>query len=181
MGKKFWANLALCVVIGGLFIFAITNIGSALTPKGLFVSDPKPSAEVAALLPKVQLVNYRLSEQPGRMVQAGFVVRNSSDQDVKNINILCEFYGADGKFLDRKTWLLSGKIPAGETMQHNSVSERFVNTRAKGLQCSLVDFDIAKAPFFVLHRASGGHGGQETEDGHGAASAEGGHGASAEH
>jgi len=111
---------------------------------------------------------FRRSCSPFTQGAAGFVLRNSSDQDVKNINILCEFYGADGKFLDRKTWLLSGKIPAGETMQHNSVSERFVNTRAKGLQCSLVDFDIAKAPSFVLHRASGGHGGQEAEGGHGA-------------
>jgi len=181
MGKKFWANLALCVVIGGLFTFAVTSISSALTPKGLFVTDPKPPAEIAALMPEVQLVNYRLSESPGHMVQADFVVRNSSDQDVKNLKVLCEFYGADGKFLDRKTWLLSGEIQAGETMQHNSLNERFVNTRAKGLQCSLVDFDIAKAPSFVLHRSSGGHGDQETEGGHGEASAEGGHGAPAEH
>ncbi len=181
MGKKFWANLALCVVIGGIFTFAVTNISSALTPKGLFVTEPKPSAEIAALIPEVQLVNYRLSESPGRMVHADFVVRNSSDQDVKNLKVLCEFYGADGKFLDRKTWLLSGKIPAGETMQHNSVNKRFVNTRARGLQCSLVDFDIVKAPSFVLHRASGGHGGVEAEGGHGTAAAEGGHGAPAEH
>ncbi|HEB70249.1 MAG TPA: hypothetical protein ENI88_11615, partial [Desulfobulbus sp.] len=60
MGKKFWANLALCILIGGLFTFAVTSISSALTPKGLFVTEPKPSAEIAALMPEVQLVNYKL-------------------------------------------------------------------------------------------------------------------------
>ncbi len=179
MGKKFWANLALCILIGGLFTFAVTSISSALTPKGLFVTEPKPSAEIAALMPEVQLVNYKLAESPGQLVHADFVVRNSSDQDIRDLKVLCEFYGADGKFMDRKIWLLSGKIPAGETMEHKSLSRRFVNTRARGLQCSLVDFDIVQAPSFVLHRSSGGH--EEAAGEHGAPSAEGSHGAPAEH
>lgn len=178
MGKKFWANLTLCVVLGALFVFALTSAGSALTPKGLFVTEPEPSGEVAALLPKVQLVRYNLSEHQDKMVQADFVVRNSSEQDVKNLSVLCEFYGGDGKFLDRKTWLLSGTVPAGETRRHNSISRRFVHTRARELhrelQCALVDFDIAEPPSFVLHRVEGGHGGE-----HGAAAD--GHGSPAEH
>lgn len=176
MGKKFWANLALCVVLGGLFVFGITSISSALTPKGLFVTEPEPSAEVAALLANVQLVNYNLSEDPNRIVRAGFVVRNSSEQDVKNLSVQCEFFDPKGKFLDRKTWLLSGKVPAGKTMTQNTISKRFVHSQAKGMQCKLVDFDLVQEPAFVLHRVEGGHGG-----GHDSSAADAGHGAPAGH
>ena len=148
MGKKFWANLTLCVVLGGLFVFAATNISSALTAKGLFSRNRHLPPRLQHCYPRCRLVNYNLSEDPNRMVQADFIVKNSSDQDVKNLNMLCEFYDPSGKFLDRKTWLLSGQVPAGKTMQHNSVSERFVNTRAKGLQCTLVDFDACRGSFF---------------------------------
>lgn len=171
MRTKFWANLALCVVIGVCFVFGVTQFSSALTPKGLFIGESEPSADVAALVPKVQLANYTLSEGANRMVKADFIIDNKSEKDVKNFNVLCEFYSPSGKFLDRELWLLAGKVPAGKTMQHSSTSERFIHTGAKGLQCKLIDFEVASAPSFVLHRATGGHGHGghgDGEHGHGA-------------
>jgi hypothetical protein len=159
MGKKFWANLALCVILGGLASLTLTNISSALTPKGLFVNERKPSLEVTALLPDVQLVNYHLSEKNDRMVQADFLVRNNSDQDVKNIKVRCEFYGFHGKYFDRKIWLLSGQVSAGEIMRHNSLSKRFVHSLTSNYHCELVDFSFDFPPFFVLHRGERGDGG----------------------
>ncbi len=177
MGKKFWANVTLSVVLGGLFAVAVTSVSSALTPKGLFITEPKPSTEVATLLPKIKLVNYNLSEDPNRMVRAEFIVKNSSEQDIKNLKVLCEFYDPSGNYLDRKTWLLSGKVPAGKTMQHNSDSERYVHSRSSGLKCNLTDFELAKRPSFVLHRVEGGHGAAAEGAGHGAPA----HGAPAGH
>lgn len=167
MDKKFWANLVLCIVLGGFFAVAVTNVSSALTPKGLFVTDPRPEPEVAALLPEVDLVDYKLVEGPGPMVHAEFIVSNNSDKDLKNINILCELFDPDEKYLDRETWLLSEKIPAGKTIPHSSVSKRIIHSRSSGMQCSLVDFDIVEEPLFVLHRSSGGHGDSAEDAGHG--------------
>jgi hypothetical protein len=159
MGKKFWANLALCVILGGIVSFTLANIGSALTPKGLFVSDSKPSPVVTALLPDVQLVKYHLSEERDRMVRAAFVVKNDSDQDIRNIKVLCEFYGPRGKYFDRKIWLLGGKVSAGKVLRYNSVGKHFVHSRASDYRCELMDFSLDSPPFFVLHRGEGGEGG----------------------
>jgi hypothetical protein len=176
MGKKFWAKIILCVFIGTMASVVLANIPSALTPKGLLVSDPEPSPEAAPLMDKVQLADYALSEDPGQMVKGDFVVNNASDKDIKNVEVLCEFFDASGKYLDREQWLLSGKVPAGKAMRHSSVARRFVNTTSKSMKCRIVDFQIDTPPMFVLHRVEGGHGGHG--GGHGAAAAHGeGHGA----
>lgn len=159
MGKKFWANLALCVILGGIVIFTLTNIGSVLTSKGLFISERKPSPVATALLPDVQLLKYHLAEERERMVRAAFVVKNNSDQDIRNIKVSCEFYGPHGKYFDRKIWLLGGKVSAGKILRYNSVGKRFVHSRASAYRCELMDFSLDSPPFFVLHKGEGGEGG----------------------
>jgi hypothetical protein len=169
MGKKFWANIILCVFIGIVASAVLAKIPSALTPKGLLVTDPEPSAEAAPLMDKVVLADYNLAENPGQMVNGEFIVKNTSDKDVKNIDILCDFYDGSAKFLDREEWLLSGRIPAGKTMRHASVARRFVNTGSKDMKCRIVNFEVAGAPFFKLHRVEGGHHGHAEAEGHEAA------------
>jgi hypothetical protein len=173
MGKKFWANVILCVFIGGVLSVVLTNISSALTPKGLLVSDPEPSPEAAALMSKVVLADYSLSEDPGHMVKGEFVVNNGSGVDVKNIDVLCEFFDKNGTYLDREQWLLSGQVPAGKAMRHSSIARRFVNTATQSTKCRIIDFQVASAPFFELHRVEGGHGGHAAVKGHGNSHGEG--------
>ena len=179
MRARFWANVGLCVLLGVLVVFGITRFSSALTPKGLFVTDPQPDPETAALLDKVRLVDYNLSEQENHMVQAAFVVSNTGQRDVKNLEVVCEFFDPEQRFVDRKTWLLSGRVPAGKTMQHTSVSRRFVHTRAANIQCRLVDLALVEEPGFVLHRVESAHHG-DGETPH-AAPGHGGHGGHAGH
>ena len=88
MGKKFWAKIILCVFIGGVASVVLARIPSALTPKGVLVSDPEPSAEAAPLMNKVRLADYSLSEDPGHMVKGEFVVNNSSEKDIENVDVL---------------------------------------------------------------------------------------------
>ncbi len=181
MGSKFWANVALCVVLGIVVVLGLSRLGSALTPKGLFVEDPRPSAEAASLMPEVKLLDYSLSEKPGQMVKARFTVQNGSDRDIRDLDILCEFYDRTGKYVDRKHWLLADIVPAGSSDSHSWLDRRFVNTRAGGVRCRIADFRVVGEPFFKLHRAEGGHGEE-----HGAAAAEelapthGGHGSHGE-
>ncbi len=158
MGSKFWANVALCVFLGIVVVLGLSRLSSALTPKGLFVEEPQPSPEAAPLLSRVRLEDYGLSEGPGQMVRARFVVRNGSDRDIRDIDVLCEFYDRSGRYVDRKLWLLADPVPAGKTVERSSVERRFINTRAGGTRCRIADFHLVKEPFFRLHRVEGEHG-----------------------
>lgn len=164
MGKKFWANVILCVFIGGVASVVLANIH--LTPKGMQVTDPEPSSEAALLMDKVTLADYKLAKGAEHMVMGEFTVSNISDKEIKNIDVLCEFYDGAGKYLDREQWLLSGRIPAGKIMHHSSAARRFINTGSQNIQCRIVDFEVARASFFELHRVEGGHGEVAAGEGH---------------
>ncbi len=161
----YWAKVALCIILGLLIIFALTHLSSALTPQGLLASEPEPSAEAAPLLSKVVLVDYNLGEDPNHMVKANFYVRNNSDQDVRNVNILCKFYNDKGSFTDRKLWMISKTIPAGKVVTHTDLSHIFVNTTSRAVSCRITDLQVVRPPFFVLHRAPVSYG--EAVAGHG--------------
>ena len=117
MSKQYWANLALSLIIGSLAIYAAANLGSALTPKGLLVTEPKPSAEAADLLPQVVLARYEVGESLNREVEAQFYVQNKSAKDVKNIGVMCEFFDKQGASVDRERWLLAETVPAGQAVR----------------------------------------------------------------
>ena len=171
MGKKFWANVILCVFIGVLASVVLANIH--LTPKGMQVTDPEPSSEAAPLMDKVTLADFKLAKGAEHVVMGEFTVSNISDKEIKNIDVLCEFFDGAGKYLDREQWLLAGRVPAGKTLHHSSAARRFVHTRSQKTECRIVDFEVARAPFFELHRVEGGHG----TGGHGEAAPTDGHGA----
>ncbi len=163
MGKDFWANLVLCFVLAVLLIFAVTHIGSALTPKGLLVNEPQPSAEAAPLLKDIEIAQYSINRNKDKKVAADFYIRNNSDQDVKNIHVFCEFFDENSVYLDREEWILSQTFPSGEEHKSASVLERFVNM--KGISdCRIVDLQLAKDPGFKLNRSTGGHGEAESHD-----------------
>lgn len=167
MTREYWANFALCIVLGTLVIFAITKASSALTPKGLFVDDPKPSQTAQEMMQEVVLTKYQLSESQKNMVEADFYVQNKSAQSIKNIQILCEFFDSNGMYRDRKTWLLAETVPSMHALKISSVTKRFVNTGAEALNCNISDFQVVKKSAFSLERhVSKGHG-QASEEGHG--------------
>jgi len=159
MTKKFWANLALSLVLGSLAIVAVTKISSALTPKGLFITEPQPSAEAAQLLSHVFLVNYDLVVKPDHMYEASFQISNKSHTAVKNINVLCEFTDKEGQYADRQWWKLNEVVPPAHTINISSVSRRFVSTKIWNVGCRVANFELVEEPFFSLDKAAGGgHG-----------------------
>jgi hypothetical protein len=165
MTRQYWANLALCIVLGALAIFFVTQVGSALTPKGLFVSEPKPSHEAEKMLQDVVLTKYQIGESLGKMVEADFYIQNNSGQSVKNVSVLCEFFDENGVYRDREIWKLAETISAQHQLKISSISRRFVNTGARALHCSITDFQLVKKPAFTLDRHVGGGHGQASETG----------------
>lgn len=163
MSKQYWAKLALSLILGSLAIYAAANLGSALTPKGLLVTEPSPSAEAAPLLPQVVLARYEVGESLDRVVEANFYVENKSGKDVKNIGVMCEFFDKQGGYVDRERWLLAETVPAGQAVLLNQAARRFVNTGARAYNCRIADFQLVKEPFFALERVAvashgSGHG-----------------------
>lgn len=158
MSREYWANLILCGLLAVIIIFAVTRIGSALTPKGLLVSDPEPSKVAATLLDDVRLTQFSIVRGQNRQVSADFYIQNNSDQDVKNVNILCEFFDENGSYLDRDKWILYHTFPGAREEKFTSVSDRFIHVKGS-VDCQIIDLQPVKDPFFRLHRsASGGHG-----------------------
>lgn len=166
MTRQYWANLALCIVLGALAIFGLTQVGSALTPKGLFVSEPKPSHEAEQMLHDVLLTKYQIGESLKNMVEADFYIQNNSAHSVKNVRVSCEFFDEKEMYKDRETWKLAETIPAQQHVKISSVSRRFVNTSAQALNCSITDFQLVKKPAFTLDRHVGGGHEKASEIGH---------------
>ena len=167
MTREYFANLALCIVLGAVAIFSVTQVGSALTPKGLFVSEPEPSHDAKKMMQDVILTRYQIGESTKNMVEAEFYIQNNSSQSVKNINVSCDFFDETGKFRDKKGWKLAETIPGQNQKKIVSNSKRFVNTGARALNCAITDFQLAKESFFTLNRhVAEGHG-DAPEAGHG--------------
>jgi hypothetical protein len=173
--KKSFANLALCALIGGLVIFALANIGSALTDKGLLIGEPVPSAEAAALLDKIVIIKQQIASAEDHKVYSFFQVENRSEVDVKNIKVLCEMVDEKGDYLEQKQWVLSPTLEAGTGRSFKPAPMKmFINSKAIGFRCRPVDLARARPPAFVLHRSDGGH---DTHDGHGSENDQQAHGA----
>jgi len=171
MNKYFWANTALCITVAGVVAFGLSNISTALTPKGLLVKDTEPSSEVKAILKKVVLESFDAGEDEGHQIKAVFQIRNHSDKDVRNMKINCEFADGTGHYLDREQWLLPETLSAGKRARYETNSKRYIHTKAISIICKINELDIVGKPLISLDRsASSGHG-QSDSHGHGESSA----------
>ncbi len=167
MNKQFLANTALCVVLGGLVLIGVVNISSAVTTKGLMAKESEPSALMKELGDKVVLDKYLAGEEAGRIVKGNFYVTNHSDQDVKNLDVRCDFFGEKGNYLDQELWLLPAVTPAGKTKEYKTSSKRYIHTKAMAIRCKIVDLQLAKASFYTLQRSAAGEGHGTAAEGHG--------------
>lgn len=156
MGKDFWANLVFCSVLAVFLVFAVTKIGSSLTAKGLLASEPHASPEAVSLLKDVAITQYSIVQDRHHKIVADFYIRNNSSRDVKNINVLCDFFDEKGKYLDREKWILSRIFPSGEEHKFASVLERYINMKGTS-DCRVTDLQLDADPIFKLHRSTGGH------------------------
>ncbi len=165
MSKEYWANLIFSVFLACIVIVAVAGLGSALTPKGLFVQEPSLTSETKKMLSNVFLTRSTSIKDINRRVKTEFHVRNASQQDVENLTVLCDFFDDNGSFVDRKEWFLGAVFPAGKETSVAPPQERYLNTGATK-DCRIVDLHIVKAPAFTLHRPeNGGHGSADSSEG----------------
>lgn len=153
------ANVILCLFLGVAFFCGLIGLRTALTPKGLFVKGNRYGQETETRLAgDVKLDSYDLEQDPNRWVKAKFVVSNVSAKDVKNIRVVCEFYDPQAHYLDSEQWLLAGIVPAGKTMEHNSLQRKFIHTRATDFQCHLTRYGSSSGSHPGEHGTDEEHG-----------------------
>jgi len=155
MNMKKKANVILCLFLSIGFLGGLVGLRTALTPNGLFVKDNSHRGDGERRLSHdVQLKGYDLEQDPHKWVKAQFVVNNVSAEDVKNIRVVCEFYDPQAQYLDNEQWLLAGVVPAGKTMQNNSLKRKNIHTRATDFKCSITGYESRAS-------RSGSHGAAE--------------------
>ncbi len=157
MDKKTLANILLCLLIVIAVWVGLEKTSSALTPKGLFVSDHVPSADAARLLDKLELKRYAVLGKAGNAVDGTFLIANHGSEDVRNVRVHCEFFDDAGQYADRQEWVLHDIFKAGSEQEYKSGTRQFINSQAKAVACTLVDLQPLQEPFFTISRASG-HG-----------------------
>ncbi|MBM9511403.1 hypothetical protein [Desulfogranum marinum] len=164
MNMKKSANVILCLFLGLVFFWGLVGLRNVLTPKGVFVKDNRYGQESeTGLAGDVQLSSYDLEQDPNRWVRAKFVVSNVSAEDVKNVRVVCEFYDPQAQYLDSKQWLLAGVVPAGKTMEHNSLQRKFIHSRATDFQCHLTRYELIRGFHSGKHGTDVEHGNEHND------------------
>lgn len=142
MNTKKTANIILCIFLGTAAAIGLVVCSSALSPKGLFMGGKSVSPTISSLKGEITLKMYELGQDPSNWVKAAFLIDNSSNKDVKNLKVQCEFFDEEGRYCDTDLWLLYGTVPAGKQLIHRSLNRKFINSRSANLRCELVDLKI---------------------------------------
>lgn len=174
MDGKFWGKITISAVILGLAMFAFNTLTTTSDATKLLLPPVQASAIVEQLQDTVILARSEVAvQEKGHLARAAFAIDNSSDQDIKNIKVLCTLLDNAGNEQGRDQWVIYDTIKAHANGTFSYTSKMYVSNRATASQCQIVDMEIATAPLIAVHRGNaesqGGH--QKTQDAlHGGAS-----------
>lgn len=163
MDVKFLGKIAISALIFGLGAYAFQTFNTTCDVTSLLLPPVEPSERAAELADGVILASSEMAvQQEGHMARAGFVIYNNSDQDIKNIEILCTLMDNTGTEQGRDKWVIYDTIKAHSSGSFSSTTKRYVSDLATASQCQIVDLQKATGPLIAVHRASaGGHDGHD--------------------
>ncbi len=176
MNGKFLGNIALSAVILSLVAFAVTRLNASPTGfTGLLLPEVKISDSAAELQDVVALVDSEIKvPEKGHMVDALFVIANTGESDVKNIEVLCTLFDAAGAEKGRDKWVVYDTVKSQSKEDFTFYKKMFISSSVVRSECRIVDLQIARAPRVKVHGAAGDHG--DNTGGHGSAMDEKSHG-----
>lgn len=169
MNGTFLGKIALGAVLFGLGTSALVTLNNAGGIFNLLQPPIQPSVMATALKDTVVLAASEVAvQQEGHMALAAFSILNDSDQDVKNIEILCVLIDDAGEEQGRNKWVLYDTIQAHSSVTFSDTSKMYISERATSAQCQIVDLQEATAPLIAVHRGSAaGHGTEDSAHGNG--------------
>jgi len=165
MDGKFIGKIAISAVIFGLGAFVFQTFRDAPDATSLLLPPVQPTIIAEKLANTVVLTDSEVAvQQEGHMARAGFAISNDSNQDIKNIEILCVLLDDTGAEQGRDKWVIYDTVKAHSDEVFSYTTKMFVSDRATSTQCQIVDMEEATAPLIAVHRGSAaGHGGSPHE------------------
>jgi|FLOH01.1.fsa_nt_gi hypothetical protein len=158
MNGKFWGNVAICTVILGLGMVAVSKISASTGVMELLVPPVQLSQFMQDNQDKIQLGGVRIRvRQSENLVDAVFAVDNTSDQDIRGLEILCSFYDAEGASQGRNKWTTHDTVSAGNRGVFSFTTEQYLNQAVVSSDCQITRAEMARAPLITVHRGVVGH------------------------
>lgn len=168
MDSKFGAKIAISAVILGLAMFVFNTFSTTPDVSKILLPPVQPSATARELLDTVVLTRSEIAvQEKGHLARAAFAIENSSDQDIKNIEILCTLFDAAGAEQGRDKWVIYNTVKAHSNGVFSHTTKMYVTNKASSSQCQIVDMERVTSPLIAIHRgaAKGPGGHQEAENG----------------
>ncbi|MBU0945327.1 MAG: hypothetical protein KJ804_10080 [Proteobacteria bacterium] len=166
MNGKFWGNVGLSVVLVGLLSFAYGKVSASSGVQGLFLPEVKVSASTEALLHSVALVRSEVKVHADNLqVDSSFSIENKSEQDIKNVAILCTLFDSQNREQGRDKWVVYDTVKSQGNGDFTFSDKRYISDTVVRSDCQIVDIQVAKAPFISVHRVAAGQGGGHEKQG----------------
>lgn len=167
MDSKFWGKITISTVILGLAILAFKTLTTTSDATELLLPPIQSSATAEKLQDTVLLSRFEVAvQEKGHLARAAFAIDNSSNHDIKNVEILCTLLDNAGNEQGRDKWVIYDTIKAHANGIFSYTSKMYVSNRATASQCQILDMEIATAPLIAVHRgnAEGQGRHQKTQD-----------------
>lgn len=167
MDSKFLGKLAISTGILGLAIFAFNTFSTAPDLTSLLLPPVHPSATAQRLQDAVVLAGFELEvQEQGNVARGAFAIDNSSDHDIKNIEILCTLLDDAGAEQGRDKWVIYATLKAHTKGVFSHTKKMYVSTRASSSQCRIIDMKEVTAPLIALHQGEANNRGSNGNSGH---------------
>lgn len=105
------------------------------------VAENNPSSK-ENILNQIKLEYSWSKEGFGSVMNADFVIENTSAHDIKDIVITCEHYSLSKTKIDSNTREIFEIFPANSTKQYDDFNMGFIHEQANTSSCSIENFEM---------------------------------------
>jgi hypothetical protein len=166
MDGNFLGKIAISTVVLGLAIYTFNTFNTTPDMATILLPPIQASDTAKEMLDTVILARSEVAvQEKGHLARASFAIDNSSNHDIKNIEILCTLMDDAGLEQGRDKWVIYDTIKAHANGVFSSTLKKYVSNRATSSQCRIVDLKRATSPLIAIHRGSAEvHGGHQTPE-----------------
>jgi hypothetical protein len=167
MESKFLGKIVISTVILGLAMLAFNTFSTAPDLTSILLPPVHPSATAQKLESSVLLAGFEIEvPEQGNVARAAFAIDNSSDHDIKNIEILCTMLDATGAEQGRDKWVIYATLKAHTKGIFSHTKKMYVSNRASSSQCRIVDMKKVTPPLVAFHRGDANGGSSHIDTAH---------------
>lgn len=153
MNGKFWANVIVCCLLLFVFIFGIQKLSKSSITE-ILQPDVSKSKRHEGILEKLTIERNGVRvKRSTNQVDALFSIRNSSDYDVNNFDIICQISDRASRSLGILKWFIGETVEKGtrRTVQIEN-RKKFVPLSTSSLlfNCQIVDVNIIRKPMIII-------------------------------